>query len=195
MFDEIAYSWGPWVYNKLSNGVLKVMDFAKRIYRDFYTTKAWIFLNALDVPISTETFVDSGVPNTYIRWRATLDPPVFTDPNVESNTLKNLSYLSLELILGDIDPIDITEWVNDVKWSGSVEPTLKDIITLWSCEKGMCLFHYYSTMQVSIITDTGLSVKKGLNETSRTNIHERDGAEDGPDSNRVMDVVFSSSGR
>lgn len=194
MFDEIAYTWGPWAYNKLTGGVSKVMQFATRIYRQF-NTKAWIFLNTQDVPISTEAFMDSAVPTKYIRWRATLDPPVFTDPNVESNTLKNLSYLSLELILGDIHPIDITEWVNDVKWSGSVEPTLKDIVTLWSCEKGICLFHYYSTMQVSIITDTGLAIEKGLNETSRTDIHERDSAEDRPDSNRIMDVVFSSSGR
>ena len=108
--------------------------------------------------------MDSNLSDRSIRWRANLYPPVFIHPLFADTKTSHLSYLSMEVIMNESETQDISEWVNDVKWNGPVEPTVKDILTLWACERGLCLFDQFSSIQISAITNLGESITKGLNE-------------------------------
>lgn len=164
MLEAFTYNWLPWMYNIVLDIKGKLERVANAVYREVYNTNTWIFLNNLDVPISTHSFIDSGLPDTCIRWRATLYPPVFINP-LAQDTTRHLSYLSMEIKVDDVETHDVSEWINDVKWNGPVEPTLKDIVTLWSCQRGICLFHRLNTLQVSAITNFGVTITKGLNDS------------------------------
>jgi hypothetical protein len=165
MLDAVTYTWGPWMYNNLMYVKAKVYRLVSAIYREVYNTNTWIFLNTLDVPISTHSFIDSGISDTNIRWRATLYPAVFINPLTSDRKTKHLPYLSMEVKVHDLETHDITDWINEVKWNGPFEPTLKDIVTLWSCQRGICLFDRYTSLQVSAITNLGVTINKGLNDS------------------------------
>jgi hypothetical protein len=164
MVHTLLYNWLPWIYNIIVDGTKRIERFARVIYREAYNTNTWIFLHTSDIPISTYSFMDSDLSNRSIRWRAKLYPPVFTHPSFTDSKTSHLSYLSMEVIMNDLETHDISEWVNDVKWNGPVEPTLKDILTLWACERGLCLFDQFPSIQISAITNLGTCINKGLNE-------------------------------
>jgi len=201
MLDEVVYTWGPWIFNALSACLTRAKRLATVVYREVQNKNTWIFLKEQTVPISTQCFLDSGIPDESIRWRCSVatGKPTFTSSTVSTvSDYKHLPYLAITVSIDGVETFDISEWMNDVQWNGPVEPTLKDIVTLWSCQKGICLFHQYTSIRITAITGAGDCVEKGLNESIPTTIYERDNRDssaDGPNTNGVMDIVLSSSGR
>lgn len=197
MFRDFIYAWGPLVYNVISNTVSKIIYSSQVIYRELNTTNTWIFLKDATIPVSTRSFIDSGISDSYIHWRATTSPPVFRNPNasIDTRQLKHISFLSFEITIQDIQTFDISDWINDIMWNGSTEPSIKDIVTLWSCEKGICLFHIFDAIIISAISSTGECIKRGLNDTTPLYVDERGSKSIREDPNRIMDVILSSSGR
>jgi hypothetical protein len=51
--------------------------------------------------------------------------------------------------------IDLSNWINDVRYSGFEEPTAGEIFALWCCETGTSYFHGLDTMEVEYITQMG----------------------------------------
>jgi hypothetical protein len=102
-----------------------------------------------------------------IRWRCQINPPTFTSS--DAGEWKHISYLGFNVYIPDIDPIDLTDWINTIRWKGNVEPSLSDIFSLWCCENGTPYFNKMAGAKVEIITDSGNIHIKGLNETARTN--------------------------
>jgi hypothetical protein len=200
MLTEFLLNWGPWVYLK----GLEIMETSNNVMRavnhELYNAKEWIFIAGSSLPISTELFESSQVPERYIRWKATLDPPTFKDPRVTNSEMKHLSYLGFSVIDPGSEtstPIDLSDWINDVKWSGQIQPSPTEIFSLWCCKNRSPLAHYNTGLTVEIITDAGDIIKRGLNDTPHNTIYDGNNAPnfDGQDTQRFLDLVLSSSGR
>lgn len=123
--------------------------------------KEWIFMKNVEIPINSATF--GSIPDDLIQWRCRLCPATFIQPDTAANEKeKHLSYLGFTVKIQGTD-IDLSDWVNEVKWRGSREPTVKEIFLLWSCESGESYFHCLDNIQVELVTDMGDTIKKGLN--------------------------------
>ena len=123
--------------------------------------KEWIFIKNVSIPLQSETF--GNISDDLIHWRCTLRPATFTQPDATTGQKeKHLSYLGFTVKIQGVD-IDLSDWVNEVKWVGSREPTLNEIFLLWSCESGESYFHCLDDIQVELVTDMGDTIKRGLN--------------------------------
>jgi hypothetical protein len=193
MFREFLWNWLPWIFNQATI----VADISKRVALAAYTeatvSKEWAFLHNINVPISIQSF--ATIPVTLIRWKAKTNPPRFIEPNTipNENDLKHLSYLGLSIIIPGHDTIELTDWLNDVKWSGALQPSLAEIFMLWCCDTGTAYFHLIPYATAEIVTDEGNIIRKGLNESTHTTSSNVSTSER-QDSQRVVDLVFSSGG-
>jgi hypothetical protein len=206
MLNEFLWQWVPWLYNS----GMSILDTLQLIYISLYkeltVKKEWAILKDTKVPLSSQQFSLNDISDNTIRWRATINPPVFIDPRAKYKNPKHISYLGFSVNIPGLDPIDISDWINEVKWIGIKEPTPLDIFTLWCCKTSNPLFHILDYAVVEIITEMGDTVKKGLNEFVNTTVQENDrgteirGTEadtttvNREDPNRVLDAVLSSSG-
>jgi len=165
MFQEFFFTWVPWVFNKATDLLQTSKSVYRVVYNELLVKKEWFFLQGNSIPISSETF---GAIESGIKWRCSVNPPSF----VQAGTLakeRHLSYLGFVVKVpssGTVagQDIDISEWVNEVKWQGTAEPSLKEIFILWCCQMGEPYFHCLDLIQVEFVTDMGDMVKKGLNE-------------------------------
>ena len=115
--------------------------------------KEWIFIKNVEIPINSATF--GTINNDTIQWRCTLCPATFIQPAAMRDLKeKHLSYLGFTVKIQDIE-IDLSDWVNEVKWRGSREPTVKEIFLLWSCESGESYFHCLDDIVFEVVTDMG----------------------------------------
>ena len=178
--SELFWIWGPWVYNRS----MEVLELAPKIYRavykDLYGTKGWIFINGTSqsLPIPEEIFDTDKIQLNLIKWKATTEPPAFVDPNYQGSIIpsKHISFLAFSVLASGNELIDLTDWVNDIKWSGQIQPLPIEIFSLWCCKNKSPLIYYSTDFTVEIVLDDGTSIKKGLNEFAHTNIHEDDDA-------------------
>lgn len=162
MFREFLWTWAPWIFNKTTAILSKSHSLYRAIYNELMVKKEWIFIKNLSIPINSEIF--GTIDNDTIQWRCTLCPTTFTEPSAMTHQKeKHLSYLGFTVKIQDTN-IDLSDWVNEVKWRGSREPTVKEIFLLWSCESGESYFHCLDNIQVELVTDMGDTIKKGLND-------------------------------
>jgi hypothetical protein len=195
MIRDILWTWAPWIYNNLINIYNLSTRLATITYRELSSPDEWFFLLSDKIPISSKAF--SNIPDDSIRWRCSLNPPLFIDPANSTNRLKHISYLGFTVNIPG-NTIDLTEWINDLRWSGVIEPSAREIFTLWCCDKARPYFHLMEQAEIEIITETGDTVRKGLNEslhtTSSTDERTAQCEFDRSDSNRTLDTLLSSSG-
>lgn len=160
MIRGLLLEWVPWIFNKASD----IFDYSNRIIQAAYTEatveKEWIFLNSYDIPLVSSYF--PNIPSEQIRWRVKTNPLIFLRTDLSNETLKHISYLGLSIILPDIDPIDLTDWINDVKWSGAIQPTPSELFIVWCCETGSPYFHLISQAKIELITEDGNFISKEL---------------------------------
>jgi hypothetical protein len=192
MFRELLWQWLPWIINKTHCLIETTTRAARAAYTEVTVPKEWAFLHGVYIPISIQVFQD--IPDSIIRWRAQTNPPKFVESSTTLTTLKHISYLGLSIIIPGHDPIDLTDWVNEVKWIGHVEPNLTEIFMLWCCETGRPYFHLIPKAVAEIITEEGDIIQKGLNESLRSKNSSDVSQSEGQNSNRILDAVFSSSG-
>lgn len=158
MFQELLWAWGPWFYNKISRGLIKVNKVAQVVYNEFAVRKEWIFFKNVAVPVNSESFWK--IDNSSVKWKCEVFPPRFTDPNSDPSTKsKHLSYLGFVIKMEGRD-IDLSDWINDVRYTGSEEPSVGEIFALWCCETGESYFHCLDSIQVEYITELGDVVRK-----------------------------------
>jgi len=193
MFREFLWTWLPWIFNQAT----LVVDISKRVaiaaYTEATVSKEWAFLHSINVPISIQSF--TNIPANLLRWKAKTNPPRFIEPSLtpSENDFKHLSYLGLSIVIPGHDTIELTDWVNDVKWSGALQPNLAEIFMLWCCETGNAYFHLIQHAVAEIVTDEGNTIRKGLNESAHTTSSNVSTIER-QDSQRILDIVLSSSG-
>jgi hypothetical protein len=191
MFRELLWQWLPWIINTAHCVLDTTKKAVRAVYMEVAMPKEWAFLNGLYVPISLQAFQD--IPESAIRWRVQTNPPRFIESATNLTILKHISYLGLSIIIPGTKIIDLTDWVNEVKWIGHVEPNLTEIFMLWCCETGSPYFHLIPDAEAEIITEEGDIIRKGLNESPRSK--NSDGAKpERQNSNRILDAVLSSSG-
>ena len=158
MFQDFVWAWGPWIYNKVSIGLVKVKKVAQVVYNELTVKKEWIFLNNQPVPVNSESFWK--IDQSTIKWKCEVFPPKFVDPLATYDMKsKHLSYLGFTIKLKEKD-IDLSEWINDVHYIGVEEPTVGEIFALWCCETGESYFHCLDSIQVEYITELGDIVRK-----------------------------------
>ena len=160
MFNHLLWSWGPWFYNNLSQSIIRVQKVAQVVYNEFTIKKEWIFLKntPISIPVNSEKFWN--IDPDSIKWRCEEFPPRFIDPNATADmTARHLSYLGFVIKMSDRD-IDLSDWINDVLFTGLEEPTVGEIFALWCCEKGESYFHCMDSIQVEYITELGDVVRK-----------------------------------
>jgi hypothetical protein len=58
--------------------------------------------------------------------------------------------------------VDLTEWINEVKWSGQVAPSPKQLFTIWCCETGSPYLHLMPIAEYTIITENGDTIEGSL---------------------------------
>lgn len=151
MLNNVLLEWLPWIFNRS----LAIFDTSKRIALAVYTEatvkKEWIFLKSLEIPVSSMIF--PNIPDTIVKWRVELCPTIFYgNPSMPS---KHISYLGLTVYLPDGNVCELTDWVNDVKWSGMEQPNEIELFTLWCCEMGMPYFHMIHNSRFEVITECG----------------------------------------
>ena len=176
MLIDFLWKWGPWLYNKYFETVNLSSKIYTSIYKDLYCFDNWIFIHNIDIPISEELFDIREIDISNIKWIASTNPPIFKDPRYTDNSyqLKHISHLGFSIIISDNKIIDISDWINEIKWSGIIQPSTHDIFSLWCCKNRSPLLYYKNNITVEIITETGDIVKKGLNETTHTNKYENE---------------------
>ena len=161
MFREFFWTWGPWIYNITAHVMNRGKHLVRVIYNECVLDKEWIFLKNIPVPISSESF--GQIQDIRVKWRCKLDPPQFLQPGFNSKE-KHISYLGFIVKIPGFPNIDLTEWINDVHYIGTDQPTTGDIFALWCCENCVSYFHLFDVIRIECITDTGDTVMKGLNE-------------------------------
>ena len=179
------------------NTIDVIKRIAKAAHNEIMIEKEWLILKN-QVPVYSLLFPD--VPIRTIKWSCKTNPPRFYDINQNANTndSKHISHLGFVVKLSGYDPIDLTEWINTVQWTGVTEPSLLDLFTLWCCETGHSYFHLVDIASVELITEMGDSICKGLNDSVIN--HSSDGRRytpsenNGLDSVRVLDTILSSGG-
>ena len=198
MLRELVWKWGPWIFNKY----VEILQLGSKVYKSvqkgLYETEHWIFINESHIPIPEELFDTNHIEIDNIKWRATVEPPIFTDPRGDpTDKLKHISYLGFSINIPGNKIIELSDWINEIKWSGITEPSPQDIFSLWCCKNREPLLFYRKNLMIEIISEKGDIIKKGLNEFTHTNIYENDGDTkiNGPNPNWHMDIVLSSSGR
>jgi hypothetical protein len=120
--------------------------------------KEWIFIKNTEIPVQSEIF--GNITDDTIQWRCSLRPATFIQPGTLEKE-KHLSYLGFTIKVQGAD-IDLSDWVNDVRWSGSREPTVKEIFLLWSCDSGESYFHCMDHTQIELVTDMGDTLRVPL---------------------------------
>jgi len=160
MFQDLLWSWLPWVYNRVTSGVVKAKKVAQVVYNEFALKKEWIFFKnvAVAMPVNSENFWK--IDDSSVKWRCELFPARFIDPSALPDTKsRHLSYLGFVIKVEGRD-IDLSDWINDVHYTGSEEPTVGEIFALWCCETGESYFHCMESIQVEYITELGDVVRK-----------------------------------
>jgi hypothetical protein len=151
MIKEFLLEWVPWVFNQTA----KVLEVTKRVALAAYTEatveKEWLFLHTIQAPVSSMVF--PTIPSEQIQWRVQLNPTRFVDPSIDID-LRHITYLGMTIHLSG-KTVDLTEWINEVKWSGRISPSPKQLFTLWCYETGSPYFHLMSTAEVELITEDG----------------------------------------
>jgi hypothetical protein len=195
---EFAWAWLPWLYNRGIYISDLLVNKLIAIQKAFKYQNEWIFLVHKSTPISKQLFNVSDINPIKIKWNASTNPPRFNGAALPTGQpqWKHLSYLSFTVSLLDRSFHDLTDWINEVRWTGLIQPTPLEIFTLWCCETGSPECFDLDAAIVELVTDDGNVVKRGLNEFARTNIYEDGFSEDNrQDPNRIMDTLLSSSGR
>ena len=167
MIRDFAWAWLPWIYNRVNDIFFKTQSIYRVIYNEVMIKKEWIFLKNNVIPVSSENF--ECIIGDYINWRCTVNPPRFIQPiqsielenENEKKKEKHLSYLAFTVFTPD-DIINLSNWINEVKWQGAYEPTIKEIFILWCCEKGKSYFHCLNEVEVEVITEMGDSMRVTL---------------------------------
>jgi hypothetical protein len=200
MIYDFLWNWLPWLYNKGSYSLNLTRRVLSAGYREAVIPKQWYILNGdTKVPVYSTFFPNIDI-TAQVRWICTTNPSVFISPSykdtVSVNT-KHVSYLGFLVHIPGYDPIDLTEWINTVQWRGNVEPSPIDLFSIWSCETRQSFFHLLSSIKIDLITDTGDSISKGLNDSVIYINNEPRNSKDklersNPD--RVVDSILSSSG-
>jgi len=158
MLRELLWTWGPWFYNKISNGMTKASKVAQVVYKEFAVRKEWIFFKNVPIPVNSENFWK--IDDSSVKWKCEVFPPRFIDPLADPSVKsKHLSYLGFVIKLEGRD-IDLSNWINDVRYTGLEEPSVGEIFALWCCETGESYFHCMDSIQVEYITELGDVVRK-----------------------------------
>jgi hypothetical protein len=158
MFQELFWTWVPWIFNQANMIISKSQSIYRVVYNEMMVKKEWLFVKNSEIPVSSEVF--GNIDDENIKWRCTVNPGRFIAPFSDSSE-KHLPYLGFTVRVSD-QQIDLSDWVNEARWSGSEEPTIREIFLLWSCETGESYFHCLDQMQVDIVTDMGDTLRTPL---------------------------------
>lgn len=169
MFQDFFWTWIPWIFNRASVAVDTGRTVFRVVYNELTLKREWIFLKNSNTPISTQTF--GPMEDAHVKWRCSINPCIFVEPGFQFEEERHLSYLGFLLKIPSdtgTKEIDISNWVNELKWKGALttnnEPTLKEIFILWCFTSGEQYFYCLDEIQVEYINDMGDIIKKGLNE-------------------------------
>ena len=153
MIKDFLLEWLPRIFNI----TMTTYDLSRRVafaaYTEALVQKEWIILHSVNVPISSMIF--PSVPDSLVKWRVQQNPTRFIGTQVNQECMKHISYLGLSVHLPDHTVCELTEWVNEVKWSGLKEPSAVELFTMWCCEMGKPYFHLISTSRFEIINENG----------------------------------------
>lgn len=166
MLQEFLWSWGPYVINKGSDILNTLQSLYKVVYTELLVKKEFIFLKSHVIPVSSEMF---KIENQDIKWRCQVNPGRFYQPGISNLKEKHLPYLGF-LVKIPGSEIDLSSWINDVRYSGLEPPTLQEIFILWCCENGKSYFHCLDSIQVELVTEMGDIEVKGLNGSTNTSL-------------------------
>ena len=154
MFYEFLWAWGPWAYNKTSSGIKRIQNIIYGVYKELTVKKEWVFIKNVQLPLNSELF--KGLQN--VEWRCEVNPPRFVNPE-SSEKERHLSYLGFVIKI-DGNNLDLSDWINDVLYTGKEEPTVEQIFILWCCEQGVSYFHCLDVIEVEYITELGDTVRR-----------------------------------
>jgi hypothetical protein len=170
MFKEFFWTWIPWIFNKASYAVDTGRTILRVIYNELTQKKEFVFLHNNHIPVSSQLF--GPIEDVHVKWRCSLNPSIFIEPGFQFEEERHLSYLGFVIKVPSTTgtkEIDISDWVNELKWKGAIttnnEPTLKEIVVLWSFSSGESYLHCLNEIYVEYINSSGESYRKGLNES------------------------------
>lgn len=167
MIQEFFWTWIPWIFNKATVAVDTTKTILRVLYNELTVKKEFVFLKGVSIPISTEAFGPmTDLDTTHVKWRCPANPSIFIEPGFAFEEERHLSYLGFVVKVSSTKEIDISDWVNELKWKGAFktngEPTVREIFLLWCCLTGESYFHCLDEIQVEYINDMGDSIKSPL---------------------------------
>jgi hypothetical protein len=200
--DDLLFAWVPWIYNNAIQITEKTSQISlsvfTAVYNELFEHKEFVFYLNTVYPVPKQLFDLSMIDASKIRWSVSQNPTKFKNPAYTLDSWKHLSYLSF-IITVNTKVFDLTDWINEVRWSGFIQPTPLEIFIAWCCETRSPYCFDMADAEVEFVTDDGNVVKRGLNEFTRTSVYEdgstTDSELDRQDTNRIVDIVLSSSGR
>ena len=152
MIKDFLLEWLPWAFNI----TMTTYDLSKRMafaaYTEAVVEKEWVFLKSITIPVLSTIF--PNVTDDLVKWRVQQYPIRFIETH-SNQELSHISYLGLSVHLPDGTTCDLTDWINDVKWSGLRQPTVIELFTMWCCEMGKPYFHLISDARFECINENG----------------------------------------
>jgi hypothetical protein len=194
MIQEFLFAWAPWIYNKIYDLQAIIRRASWAAYSEIMIPKQWIFLKDVLLPFPRQMFPDVAELRGRLRWVASTVPPRFLIEDISGQVKEShLDYLSFVVKQSDTEQADLTEWINDVRYTGRQEPSPADIFALWCCVTGHPYFHWIDTATVTYLDEMGDEKTEELKGKAHT---PSNGSHITPDvdSHRSMDFIFSSSG-
>jgi len=170
MVYSFLYKWIPWIYNIIVDKTNTTYYQLSTVYTEVTTVKEWFFFKDTIIPIQSSVFTLH--PNLYsaLRWRATVSPPVFykeLDSTANISVKRHISWLGYLVKIPSIGTFDLSDWVSEVQWTGSVEPTPLDLFILWCCYSRNPYFLLLDKgLEVELIDTRGDLIIKRLNEST-----------------------------
>lgn len=162
MIRRRFYIWAPWIINRILSILNTLYSIFRVIYKECFINKELIFLNSSVIPISSQSF--GLIENTNVKWRCSLNPVLMIDPYETIMKEKHLSYLGFTIKIPGVNDIDISSWINDVRYIGQVEPSFSEIFVIWCFDMGVSYLQYMDSITVEIIDEMGDILVKGLND-------------------------------
>ena len=172
MILGLAFQWIPWLYNKCRDAIEFSSSISRMIYKDIFVKSELLYVKNCHLPVSSKLFNLNKVNPGFIIWKATLDPPLFIDPKAQDSQKKHISFLGFVVNIPGMDPIDMTDWINELRWIGVKQPLPSEIFILWCYTNGVPYCHTMNGATVEIITDDGTTIKKGLNDFLHTSMYD-----------------------
>jgi hypothetical protein len=137
-----AFLWLQILYQFLQYVSSKTVVISKSVVRGIQP-KIFVFFQGSMYPYRLQDVTLAGPGVAPVEWFYDADNKLFLDSKVYNTTneyhAKHFEWLSGEIKYNNITLYDISDFLEDIKWTGTTKPTVNHVLAAWSLHSGIVL--------------------------------------------------------